>query len=143
LISLNYSFFVQLFIFLFLVIILNQFLFKPVLKIWQEREEAIEGKRKKAQELEKQVNELAQRLNQELEKAQERAQKEEEKLKQKFLRQQEELIQKTRSQANEMIAELREKIALEYKTALSQLEQEAENLAQKIAEQILGRKISG
>ncbi|MGI6386387.1 MAG: ATP synthase F0 subunit B [Desulfomonilia bacterium] len=50
-IELNWTFFVQIFNFLLLMFILNKILYKPILKVLDEREARIAGGQEKAKEL--------------------------------------------------------------------------------------------
>jgi F-type H+-transporting ATPase subunit b len=60
-IELNFTLIIQLIIVLSLMVILTQILFKPFLRVLQERRNRIEGAEKKAKDLQQQAEELIER----------------------------------------------------------------------------------
>jgi len=143
LISLNYSLFIQLLVFLAIVFFLQRFLFKPLLNIWQKREEVIVGNRQKAEELSQRLDNLIIQFATQIWAARRLAQEEQEKIRKQNSQEIEQMVQIIRTETNEMIQELREKIALEYKPALGRISEQAEKMGREIAEKILGRGIEG
>ena len=140
-ISLNYSLFIQLVVFLAVIFFLQRFLFKPLLAIWGKREEVIEGGRKKAEELSQQVDNLIIQFAAEIWAARKLAQEEQEKIRKQNSQEIEQMVQIIRAETNEMALELREKIALEYKPAQKRIAEQAEKMGGEIAEKILGRAV--
>jgi len=138
-ISLNYSFFIEIVLFLAMVFFLQRFLFRPLLKLWDEREDLIEGNRKKAETLSKQVDQMVVYYEAQLWAARRLAQEERERIRRQAGKEQEEIVQVARTEANETIADLREKIALEYREALKRIQDESEAMGKSIAGRILGK----
>ncbi len=138
-ISLNYSFFIEIALFLAMVVFLQRFLFKPLLRLWDRREELIEGNRQKAEALSKQVDQMVVYYEAQLWAARRLAQEEREKIRKQAEQEQEEMVRTARTESNEMVAEFKGKIALEYREALKRIQAESEAMGQNIAGRILGK----
>jgi F-type H+-transporting ATPase subunit b len=142
LLSINYSFFVQLAIFLALVFILKRFMFNPLMDLWDKRDQLIEGNKQKSEELTAKVDRLIVEYQfKVLDKKKQMAVEADKKRKQASS-EQDDIIAKLRTSSNEMIAELREKIASEFKDARSRLQADSQAMGQKIAEKILGASVA-
>ncbi len=142
-ISLNYSLFVEIILFLAMVVFLQRFLFRPLLQLWDERDELIEGNKKKAEELSKHLDSMIVFYEAQLWAARKLAAEEQEKIRRTAASEQEELVTTAKNEALETIADLREQIALEYREALKRVEAGAEGMGKSIAEQILGKTVAG
>jgi len=142
-ISLNYSLFIEIALFLAIVFFLQRFLFKPLLKLWDEREEMIDGNRKKAEQISKQLDQMIVYYEAQLWATRRLANDEREKIKRRAELEKEQMVQTSRNEAQEMLGDLREKIALEYREALKRIQEEAELMGKNIAEKILGRNLAG
>jgi len=138
LLSINYSFFVQLAIFLALVFVLKKFIFNPLMNLWDERDQLIAGNKEKSEELSAKVDRLIVDYQGKILAKKKQMQEETDKNRKLAVREQEDLVAKLRTQSNEMIAELREKIATEFKDARLRIQSDARLMGEKIAEKILG-----
>jgi len=138
LLSINYSFFVQLAIFLALVFVLKKFIFNPLMNLWDERDQLIAGNKEKSEELSAKVDRLIVDYQGKILAKKKQMQEETDKNRKLAAREQEDLVAKLRTQSNEMIAELREKIATEFKDARLRIQSDARLMGEKIAEKILG-----
>jgi len=142
LLSINYSFFVQLAIFLALVFVLKKFIFNPLMGLWDERDQLIAGNKQKSEELSAKVDRLIVDYQGKIMAKKKQMQEETDKNRKLAAREQEDLVAKLHTQSNEMIAELREKIASEFKDARSRIQSDAQTMGQRIAEKILGSSLS-
>ena len=140
--AINYSFFIQLGIFLALVFLLKKFLFDPLMNLWDERDQLIAGNKKKSEELSAQVDQLIVDYQGKIVSKKRLVQEETDKSRKLAAKDQEDTIAKIHTEANEMIAELREKIAGEFKDARSRIQADSQVMGRKIAEKILGAGIS-
>lgn len=140
--AINYSFFVQMVIFLALVFFLQKFLFKPLMEMWDERANLIEGNKQKAEELSTRVDRQIVYYEAQIWATRKLAQEEAERAHRENVRQLEELLLKVKNESNEAVAELREKIAGEFKAAEQRVMAGAEAMGKMIAERILGTSVS-
>lgn len=136
--SINYSFFVQLAVFLALVFFLKRFLFDPLMGLWDERDQLIAGNKKKSEELSALADQLIVEYQGKMLDKKKHIQEAIDRNRKQAGKDQEETVSKARTQANDMIAELREKIAGEFKAAESRIRADAQVMGEKIAEKILG-----
>lgn len=137
--SINYSFFVQLAVFLALVFFLQKFLFKPLMRLWEEREEQMEGSRKRAEELSARADQLIVYYEAQLWATRKLAQEDSDTARRALVKELEESVLKVRNESNEAIAELREKIAGEFKAAEQRVLDSAQAMGEMIVERILGK----
>jgi len=139
-IELNWTFLVQMVNFLVLMFVLNKILYKPILRILDERDEKIVG----GQEKIKQVEEKSQRMFTEYTdriyegrvaalEAKNSARKDAEV-------QANEIIVEARKKAEEMIAQVRLEMAQEVGKAKKDIETELGSMATSIAGRVLGRE---
>ena len=140
--SINYSFFVQLAIFLALVFVLKKFIFNPLMNLWDERDQLIAGNKEKSEELSAKVDRLIVDYQGKIMAKKKQMQEETDKNRKLAAREQEDLVAKLHTQSNEMIAELREKIASEFKDARARIQSDARLMGERIAEKILGSSVS-
>lgn len=126
---------------IFLMLVLNQFLFKPLRGIVDERERRTTAARAKLDEAAavqaQRLDEIEQRLKEarheafEIRDAAQRAGR----------AQRDELMGEARQEAHKIVETAREEIAADLEVARKDLESEAERLSQMIAEQVLGRPV--
>ncbi|MBI1912514.1 MAG: hypothetical protein HYS21_11010 [Deltaproteobacteria bacterium] len=127
--------------FFILLIILNRFLYNPVLRILKEREEKISGAIKKAAELEKEVVEGVAAYEKRLKEAAVRGNEERSKIRQEGIDREKALLEAARTEAAAEIASMRKELEASKASALSSLKVESKSLSQNIAEKILDRKV--
>lgn len=141
-IALDYSFLLQILLFLVVWLALAKFLFPPFLKLVEERERRTQGTKDKAAEL---ASELA-RLKGQYEAILSRATAEgnaiKEGLREEADRERDRIIAAARAEAQERLEQAREEVRREWERAAAALEREAALLAGAIAERILGRELT-
>ena len=125
-----------------LTLVLNQFLFKPLRGIIDERERRTKEAKNELDEAravqERRLDEIEQRLKDarreayEIRDASQRAGR----------AQRDALMTEARQQAHEVVDQAREEIAADVETARNDLEAEAERLSRMIADRVLGRAVS-
>lgn len=140
--SINYSFFIQLAVFLALVFFLKWMLFDPLMELWDGRDQLIAGNKKKSEELSVKVDQLIVDYQGKIMSKKKLVSDAMDKDRKQAGKEQEDTVGKIRTQANEMIAELRKKIAGEFKAARSRIQGDAQTMGAKIAEKILGSSLS-
>ncbi len=127
---------------LVLILMLNQFLFKPLRTIIDERERRTGEARAELDDArgvqERRLDEIEQRLKEarreayEIREAAQRAGRV----------RREELMAEARQQAHQVVDEARQELAADLQTARHDLEAEAERLSQMIADRVVGRPLS-
>jgi len=129
---------------LFLVmvyVVLNPILFKPMLRVMDERKKRIDGNLEAAKVDERESERLRRDYEQKLDDAKKTAVQEKEKIKKAAEKEEEKIIREAREKAGDLVAEVREKISLQYKEARESLRAESEAMGKEIAQKILGRPV--
>ena len=127
---------------LVLILMLNQFLFKPLRTIIDERERRTGEARAELDDArgvqERRLDEIEQRLKE--------ARREAYEIREAAQRggriRRDELMAEARQQAHQVVDEARQEIAEDLETARHDLEAEAERLSQMIADRVVGRPLS-
>lgn len=138
-IDIDGTFFLQAGIFLGLMVVLQPLLFKPWLQAHARREESISGSLARAKTLRTEADELGRRYDERLDAARDQAL-----TLRSQLRREEEIAQarrlaETREQAGSELDETRRRIAQESDTARTALGSRVDDLADQIANKLLGR----
>jgi F-type H+-transporting ATPase subunit b len=129
-------------LFLAMVFFLQKFLFKPLMDMWDTRANLIEGNKQRAEELSSKVDQQIVYYEAQIWATRKLAQEDAEHTHRENVRHSEELLLKVKNESNEAIAELREKIAGEFKAAEQRVMDNAQAMGKMIAEKILGTSIS-
>jgi len=140
-IDLNFTLIFQLFIVLTLMVILGQVVFKPFLKILQERKDRVEKAGKKARELQQLTSELMVNYREGLAAAQAQEAMILQNIRKESTNKEVEILQKAMEESNLFIQQMKEKIAEESNVARATLREQSQNLSYEIAEKILGRTL--
>jgi F-type H+-transporting ATPase subunit b len=140
-IDLNFTVIFQLFIVLILMVALSKLVFKPFLRVVQERKDWIEGAEKKARELHQRSEELMERHRDSMSAAQARGASIREEIRKEGLTRETEILQKAMEEANRFLEEMKGKIQEESQNARTGLRLQARNLSREMAEKMLGRSI--
>jgi F-type H+-transporting ATPase subunit b len=140
-IDLNFTLILQLFIVLTLMVILGQVVFKPFLKILQERKDRVEKAEKKARELQQLTSELMVNYRESFAAAQAQEAMILQNIRKEGTNKEVEILQKAMEESNLFIQQMKEKIAEESNVARATLREQSQNLSYEIAEKILGRKL--
>jgi len=140
--TINYSFFIEMALFIGMVFFLQRFLLRPLFDLWDERDNLIEGNKRRAEDLSIRVDQLIVYYEAQVWATRKLAQEEAERTRRETVHDQEELLLKIRNESTEALAELREKIAGEFKAAESRILDSAQSMGQMIAERVLGARAS-
>ncbi|MGC9324511.1 MAG: F0F1 ATP synthase subunit B [Desulfomonilia bacterium] len=141
-IELNWTFFVQVVNFLILMFILNKILYKPILKVLDERDERIVGGQQKAKKLTDERENLFREYNQKLYAAKVEAMNIKNASRNQAVEQANAIIEEARKKADEIIIQMQQDMSQEIARVKKELEPELGIMAATIAQQILGRKVA-
>jgi len=140
-IDINVSLLIQLANFIVLLIALNFILFKPIRQIMQEREQGIGSALEDAKAAQHRMQSLLDNYNSSLAEAKQKATATYNTIYQQGLDAQRDMISAERTKASEMLDKARTEIAAASTTARTDLQKEAERLAQDITSKLLGRAV--
>ena len=140
-IDLNFTVIFQLAIVLILMVALSSLVFKPFLRVVEERKDWIEGAEKKARALQQRSEELMERYRDSMSAAQAQGASIREEIRKEGLTQETEILQKAMEEANRFLEGMKGKIQEESQNARAGLRLQARNLSRELAEKMLGRSI--
>lgn len=139
-IELNLTLLYQIAAFFVLYIVLNAFLYKPVLQILEERDKNISGTKQEAEKLEagllKRIQDYENRLNE----AKIKAQEERARIRQQGIDREKEILETARKSAQDALVQAKAKLEQDVKAAIVSLKQESTAISRGIAKKILERK---
>lgn len=135
--ELNHWFFVLLALFISTYFILNRILFQPLLQVFKEREQAIEGSTEEAGKMQDQKDQKLQEFKRGMSEASQKAKAEFEALREEGLAKQRELLDDAGKEAQGMIESARETIRSESDKARASLRSDAEKYADNIVDKLL------
>lgn len=133
--------FIQGAIFLFVLWFLSRVLFRPILKILQEREEKTEGFLNQADEAGKRAEKTLEQYNEKFRQAKKEALDLKRKLVLEGTEQKEAIFNQAKKEARGFLEEMRGNIAKEAEATRKTLRQQVESLGQIMAEKALGRSL--
>jgi F-type H+-transporting ATPase subunit b len=142
LLDLDWTVAVQFGLFVVMLLILSRYLFKPYLKILDERVERTDGARRKAEEAQTEARAKVADYEARLAAAKQKGNDERLRLRQEGAVREREVLGLARDEANRKIDEARKQIVGDTAAAKKQLEAEATALAQQLATKVLGRKVT-
>jgi F-type H+-transporting ATPase subunit b len=142
LIEVNFTVLIQAFNFFLLLVILNKVLYKPILKILEEREQRIEGQQQQAKKIIEDGQVLEGDYNKKLYNAKIDAMNTKNAARSAASEQANGIIDASRKKAEEIINQMQQQMALELAQAKKELEPELSVMSATIAQQILGRKVA-
>jgi len=140
-IELNFTLIFQLAIVLILMVALSSLVFKPFLRVLQERRDWVEGAEKKARELQQRTEELMERHRDSVSAAQAQGASVREEIRKEGLAREAEILQEAQEGANRFLDEMKGKIQEESQAARVGLRIQAQSLSREIAAKMLGRNI--
>lgn len=140
-VSIDVSLIVQIINFLFLIWILNIFLYRPIRNGLRQRDEKISGLEQEAKMLNEDSREKDDAYVSAIKEARAKGLKEKETLAQEAANEEDGIIQNINKKAQEDLAEVRERISKDVKVIRESLQQELGAFADAISEKILGRVI--
>jgi F-type H+-transporting ATPase subunit b len=140
-IDIDASFFVQLVIFFVAFFILRGLVFQPVMKLFDEREQAMEGARKQAVEMEREGEQTREKFEAELRRVRQQATEDRDKLRLQAQHLARELTEKARRENTATLSSAKAQLELEAKDARTRTMADVPGLAKQIAEKLLGRSV--
>ena len=140
-IELNFTVIIQLAILLILMVALSKILFKPFLRVLQERRDWVEGAEKKARELQQRTEELWERYRDSMSAAQAQGAAIRDEIRKEGLSKETEILQKAMEEANRFLEGMKAEVQEESQASRAGLRLHAQNLSREMAEKMLGRSI--
>ena len=141
-IEINFTLIIQMINFFLLILILNKILYKPILKILEEREQRIEGQQQQAKKTIEDSLVILTDYNKKLYDAKIDAMNTKNAARNEASEQANGIIEDSRKKAEEIITRMQQEMASEMAQAKKELEPELSVMAATIAQQILGRKVA-
>jgi F-type H+-transporting ATPase subunit b len=140
-IDINSSLFIQVGLFIFLMLVLNQIFFKPFLRFLEERQEKIQGDERKAVKLQEEAERYRLQFEEGLQKGQVQALDEKGRIQEAGTQESKRVIDTAQQEVAGEIPKIKAQIAQESKQALAELERQQGAMAKEIVEKILGRSL--
>jgi F-type H+-transporting ATPase subunit b len=140
LIDLDGTLIVQWVLFLIVMLICSQLLFKPYLKLRDSRRKNTEGAREEAHSMQKRAHDMLESYDQQLQRARTRGAEERQRLRSEGAGYEREVVGAARDEAQKALDAARQRINGEASTARKQLEAQSTLLTQQIVRKILGRE---
>ncbi|HEY7957459.1 MAG: ATP synthase F0 subunit B [Polyangia bacterium] len=142
LIDIDGTILVQFGLFLVMVVVLNQFLFKPYLKMRAARDEGIVGARHKAQDMEARARKIIADYDDRMLRAKQRGAEERARLRSEAAVRERQLLGAARDESARALKESRGQVQAQAAQAEKSLKGEADALAREMASKILGREVA-
>ena len=140
--SLNLAVWVQIVIFVSVVLICGPLLIRPTMRLLDERRDSTEGAKAKAKELETESDSRLRTIEDKLNVARKEGQAEREKIRLSKVQQAEGYVLEARGAAQKEIEEMRKRIEGETESARRTLHADVSTLAKEIASRLLGREVA-
>jgi F-type H+-transporting ATPase subunit b len=141
-IDLDGTFFVQLAIFFIAFLVLRSLVFKPMMNLFEAREEAIDGARQEARRMEREADDKGTTFEDAMRKVRVEAGEERDRLRAEGLRLERTILDKVRKETGETLANAERKMATEAEKIRSEMKTTAPALAKQIASRLLGREVA-
>ncbi len=141
-IEINFTLLIQAVNFLLLVFLLNVVLYKPILKVLEERERRVDGQQAEAKKLLDDAQQLVAEYNQRLHGAKIEAMNAKNAARSEASEEASRIIEEARKKADEHISQVQKQIRSEIEQAKREMEPDLGAMAATIAERILGRKVA-
>ena len=132
---------IQLVIFVLAFIILYALIFKPMVALFEAREEAIDGAQDEAKRLQGEVEAKREEFDREMNKVRSAAGEERDRLKAEGQQLERSLLEKVRTETEQVMGEARSRLDKEAGSARTQLTSATPALAREIATRVLGREV--
>lgn len=140
-IEINITLLMQVIGFFVLLFVLNGLLYKPVLNILEQRKERIDGSKKEAERLVKDVQDKADVYEKKLHEARVKGHEERQRIKTEGIEKERLILDGARKEAQESIANAKTKLNAEIKSIAAGLKGESATISREIAEKVIGRKV--
>ncbi len=132
----------QIGLFLIFMWVMNRMLFRPTLRVLEERDRQIQGARRKAADLEARVEAAMSRYSASIREARVAGEEERVRFVREAIVEEERIANEGRAKAAETMTRIQVSIAREATAARTELESRAREFAALIAEQVLGRRVA-
>jgi F-type H+-transporting ATPase subunit b len=142
LIDIDFTAFVQFGIFMIAFVFATKFLFRPYIKMRDERTAGIEGARDEATRMSAAADAKLADYEERLDQARSKALDQRREIRTAAAVAQRELTDKAKGEANSSIAEAKTKIASDVETARAELAPKADKLATELVSKLLGREVA-
>jgi F-type H+-transporting ATPase subunit b len=140
-IDINSSLLIQVGLFIFLMLVLNQIFFKPFLRFLEERQEKIQGDERKAVKLQEEAEQYRLQFEEGMDKGQLQALDEKGRIQEAGAQESKRVIDTAQQEVAGEMPKIKAQIAQESKQALTELEGQQGVMAKEIVEKILGRSL--
>ncbi len=140
-VDLHKGLFIQIALFVFLMLVLKPLLFDPMLRLFEEREKRTDGAKALAREIDQKSASAQATYDTEMAKARSIANVERDKLRAEGLRAENEILSRVRVEATTTIEEGRKKTLIEADAARAELKSQSAELARAVASRVLGREV--
>jgi F-type H+-transporting ATPase subunit b len=131
----------QMVLFVLLILVLAPTLFRPLLRLFEEREKRTEGARAEARAMQEKAAELLSRYENELERVHKVAAAERDKLRTETLKLEAKILEEARLATVAIVEEGRQRLNVEATKIRSELESKSRQIGQEIASSVLGREV--
>ncbi|MCJ7547659.1 MAG: ATP synthase F0 subunit B [Deltaproteobacteria bacterium] len=138
-IDINSSLFIQVALFIFLMIVLNKIFFKPFLRFLEERQEKIQGDEREAARLQEEAERRRLQFEEGLNKGQLQALGEKGTIVDAGAREGKSFVDKAQQEVDEELPRIKAQIDQESRQVAADLERRQGQMAREIAEKLLGR----
>jgi F-type H+-transporting ATPase subunit b len=142
-VDLNWSFLVQIGLFVVLGLVLKPVLFDPMLKLFEEREKRIDGAKKQARDIDKKSENALTEYETAMSKARASANAERDKLRAEGLKAESDILGKVRTQTAHALEDGKKKAQEEAARVREALRADTNALAKDLAARVLGREVQG
>jgi F-type H+-transporting ATPase subunit b len=140
-IDINSSLFIQVALFIFLMIVLNKIFFKPFLRFLEERQEKIQGDEREAARLQEEAQKRRLQFEEGLSKGQLQAQGEKGRIQDAGAQEGKLFVDTVQKEVDAEVPKIKAQIAQESRQVAADLERKQGAMAKEIAEKLLGRSL--
>lgn len=140
-VNLDYTIWIQMFNFLFLIFLLNIFLYKSILKIIGKRNQQLQDSDEEVKKLNQTIEQKMAEYEEKVRQARHEAINQKNEIEQAGSEEGGKIIEEAKSKISQMIQELHGKIEKEMDEARDFLRKQSRNTSIEIAEKVLGRSI--
>ncbi|MBN1828164.1 MAG: ATP synthase F0 subunit B [Deltaproteobacteria bacterium] len=140
-VEINGTLLIQIANFLILIFILNNLLFKPILRIMSERKKKLDDSTHETSSLKEELDRKMAEYELRLKEARRRALEEREAIKGEGSKRARRIVEETQEEIGRMVDDFRTMIGEEKEAARMSLREETRSLAREIGEKVLGRSI--
>lgn len=140
-VDINLTFIAQIVLVVVLLLVLKPMLFDPMLKLFEAREQRIDGAKKKARETDMKSAKAETEFQTQLGKAQAQGNVVRERLRAEGVKAENDVLAKVRAETAAFLDEGRKKAQVELSTARAELKGSSQDLARQLAARVLGREV--